>query len=482
MDYYRESYTSQACSSEPKEGSAPALPLLGPPTAEKSTATTPLIDQVEYHPLSPTQDELPAVLEMLRILTVVEVEQKEIFDAYSAMPFPGVAYLEDKPRHKLLRRLSQVETKSQKSMMRYLSVIDDMKSADLRISEAEWNSAISFAGRCFARVTAVEVEAAVRIWKEMEEVAGVQSGNVTFSILFDVATKAGKYVLAEMILKEMAGRNLRLNRFAHTGLIYYYGVRQDGQGVRKAYRELVEAGHIVDNVVMDCVTASLLRAGELAAAEQVYERRKQFFARMTNAKVPVMDWRKVKKLGNVLDKAQLKWTENKEKLQQIQTEQYLGPDLRMYRIFVEYHVTVSGELRRVINMLDEMQSFGISIDGRIFLKIFKGFAYHGGVKYTSWTRARLENVWISLISALDSEAKDVSIQKWMVIWIIRAFAKCCGRERTLELWAELRSRWKPDPEEMATVHYRLAKTLNPAHNSTPGRGGEYAEADANGES
>lgn len=425
-------------------------------------------DRTEHKALTPTLDEMPTVFEMLRILRDDEAEQLQVFSAYSAMPFPGVAYLEDRDRRRLFHQLSRVEMKSPQTMMRYLSVIDDMKSADIRIRESEWNSAISFTGRCYAKVTAVEVEAALRMWKEMEEEAGVKSGNVTFSILFDIATKAGKYVLAEMILKEMASRNLCLNRFAHTGLIYYYGVRQDGQGVRKAYRELVEAGHIVDNVVMDCVTASLLRAGELPAAEQVYERRKQLFARMTDAKVPTMNWRKMRELGNVLDKARLAWTDDKQKVQQIQAEQYLGPDLRMYTSFVEYHCSVSGELRRITNMLDEMQSFGIPMSGRIFVKIFKGFAFHGGVKYTSWTRARLENVWISLKSVLDSEVKDVSIQKWMVIWMIRAFAKCCGRERTLELWAEVRSRWKPDPEELVSVHHKLTETLNPVPGSAFG--------------
>ena len=473
VDYYRESYTTQAGSGESIERETPKLVLATPPDESGHLMVVTDEDRTEHKALTPTPDEKPTVLEMLRILCEDEAEQQQVFSAYSAMPFPGVAYLEDRARRRLFHQLSRVEMKSPQSMMRYLSVIDDMKSADIRIRESEWNSAISFAGRCYAKVTAVEVEAALRIWKEMEEQARVKSGNVTFSILFDIATKAGKYVLAEMILKEMASRNLPLNRFAHTGLIYYYGVRQDGQGVRKAYRELVEAGHIVDNVVMDCVTASLLRAGELPAAEQVYERRKQLFARMTDARVPTMDWRKVRELGNVLDKAKLAWTDDSQKIQQIQAEQYLGPDLRMYTSFVEYHCSVSGELRRVTNMLDEMQSFGIPMSGRIFVKLFKGFAFHGGVKYTSWTRARLENVWISLKSVLDSQVKDVSIQKWMVIWMIRAFAKCCGRERTLELWAEIRSRWKPDPEELVSVHHKLTETLNPV----PGSASGYRERD-----
>ncbi|CAF9932019.1 MAG: hypothetical protein HETSPECPRED_008252 [Heterodermia speciosa] len=466
VDYYRESYTTQACPVESNEGETPRLAPPAPSIVEDHGKPETEADPVPYQVRTPTQDEHAAILQLLCILDKDDAEQKQVFDAYSALPFPGVAFLEPKPRRLLLRRLSQVEVKCRKSMLRYLSVIDDMKGANIEIIEAEWNSAISFAGRCYQQVTAVEVEAALRIWKEMEEEAGVQSGHVTFSILFDIATKAGKYVLAEMILKEMASRNIRLNRFAHVGLIYYYGVRQDGQGVRKAYRDLVEAGHVVDCVVMDCVVAAFLRARELPAAELVYERRKKLVTRREDIKVPVMTWQKTRELGNVLDRATLAWTEDRPMLQRIQAEQYLGPHPRMYTSFIEYHVSVSGELRQLTNMLDEMQSFGIPMDGRMFVKIFKGFAFNGGVKYTSWTRARLEHVWTALKTMLDSDVKNISLQKWMVIWIIRAFAKCSGEERSKQLWAEVRSRWKSDPNEMSSVHHILTDTLNPVPGST----------------
>ena len=494
VDHYRESYTPQACSVDSNEGATPTLatPALSivenhskpeieagsvPPQVRIPTEDERSVvenhskaeieaDSIPFQVRIPTQDERAVILELLRILDEEDVEQKQIFDAYSALPFPGVAFLEDESRRLLLRRMSQVQVKSRNSMLRYLSVIDDMKDANMEIIEAEWNSAISFTGRCYQQVTAAEVEAALRMWKEMEEEAGVQSGPVTFSILFDIATRAGKYVLAEMILEEMGSRKLRLNRFAQVGLIYYYGVRQDGHGVRKAYRELVEAGHVVDCVVLDCVVASLLRARELPAAELVYERRKKLFTQMTDSTVPIMAWKKTRELGNVLDKASLAWAEDRQRLQQIQAEQYLGPHPRTYLSFIEYHVSVSGELRKLTNLLDEMYSFGIPMDGRMFVKIFKGFAYNGGVKYTSWTRARLEHVWTALRSLLDCDEENIVLQKWLVIWIIRAFAKCSGKERARELWEEVRSRWKSEPEEMSTVHHILSDTLNPVPGST----------------
>ncbi len=463
VDYYREPYTTQAAL---REIEPPGLVLPLPAVEKDQKVTEKPVHENSVQPEEPISETSTyshewqnAFETLVRALNNESATQKDVFDAYSALPFPGVSHLQEEIRRLLLRRLSLVEKKSQRSSMRFLSVIDDMKAADLPINEDAWNSAIAFTGRCFVRVTAVEVEAAIRMWKEMEQEAGVKSGKVTFNVLFDIATKAGKFVLAEMILQEMANRRLPLNRFARTGLIYYYGLKGDGQGVRRAYREFVDAGHIVDTVVMDCVVVSLLKAGELPAAEQVYERMKQMFARITGAKVPSGDWKETRDLGRVLDRAERVWKSDPHKRQQLQDEQLLAPGLRTYSILIEHHVCVTGELRRITRLLDEMQSLGLPIHGKIFLRLFKGFAYHGGIRYTSWTKVRLESVWAAFGSIMDSQVENVQLQKWMVVWITRAFSKCCGQGRTLEVWAEMKTRWKPDVEDFDSVHHLLRDIL-----------------------
>lgn len=410
-----------------------------------------------------TYEEMRAIENLRTVLYDENGLHETIYEAYSALPSPRVSYLPYEIRRLLLRRLSIIQRKNKEAMLRYLSIVDDMKAVDLPLTEAEWNSAIAYAGRCFARVQATEVEMALHTWKEMEQEAGVQSGNVTFNILFDVAAKAGKYVLAQMILKEMEARKLKLNRYARVGFIYYHGLKGDGQGVRMAYRDFVESGGIVDTVVMNCVIASLIRAGELSAAEQVYERMKQMLSKKTGVVVPSMNWKDTRELGRVLDKAARVHKADLEKLQQIRNEQYLGPNLHTFAIFIEHHATETGELRRIATLLDEMQLLDVPMHGRIFLKIFKGFAYHGGVRYTSWTKARLESVWDSLLSVLKQDLQDVHVMKWMVVWAIRAFGKCCGRQRTLEIWETLRTIWKPDLSELETVEHILDKVLRP-HN------------------
>ncbi|KAL8832317.1 MAG: hypothetical protein Q9170_004929 [Blastenia crenularia] len=389
-----------------------------------------------------------------------ESSHEHIYEAYCRLPSPGVRHLSVQNRRLLLHRLSVIAIKTRKAMLRYLSIIDDMKEALYPLSKAEWNSAIAYAGRCFAPVQASEVETSLRMWKEMEHEAGVRSGRITFNILFDIATKAEKYILAEMILNEMKARGLEYCRFSHVGFIYYYGVRGDGAGVRRAYRDFVEAGQIVDTAVMNCVIASLIRAGELPAAEQVYERMKRLVYEKTNRPVPNSDWRYSRDLGRALDRASRTLRNDKKRLQRLQAEQCLAPNLRTFYIFLDHHVHNTGELRRVTALLEEMQSLQIPMHGRIFLKIFRGFACHGGVKYTSWTRQRLETVWESLLSALNQEVEGVHMMKWMVVWIMRAFSRCCGRDRTLQIWEQIRDRWKISGEdEKGAIEHILRNVL-----------------------
>ncbi|KAL8687560.1 MAG: hypothetical protein Q9218_006304 [Villophora microphyllina] len=400
---------------------------------------------------------------LLDILKGPQSSHEHIYEAYSRLPSPGVEYLSNEERHLLLHRLSVIEVKTKKAMLRYLRLVDDVKAASTPLKLSEWNTALAYAGRCFPRVEAPQVESALHIWKEMEQDAGVRSGSTTFNILFDIATKAGKYVLAKMILKEMNARGVEYSRFSYVGFIYYHGLKGDGTGVRKAYRDLVDAGGVVDTAVMNCVIASLIRSGEPSAAEQVYERMKRMLHEKTGQTVPSSDWRQERKLGRDLDRAFRTMRSDRQQLDQLQAEQCLAPNLRTFSIFMDYHVHITGELRRVAALLHEMQHLDIPLNGRIFLKVFKGFARHGGVKYTAWTTQRLETVWEALLQASDEGIEGVHIMKWMVIWVIRAFARCSGQERVLQVWEEIRDRWKVvDDDEKGAVEHLLRNVLEEA--------------------
>lgn len=462
LDYYRGTYSTQAggfaelppvfplSSTLECKGEELLPPGLGPGTEESESRT-----------VQRTGDEdSPALAHLLKLLDRDDCTHEEAFEAYSVLPFPGVSYLSDDTCRLLFRRLSVVQKKNRGSKMRYLSVVDDMKSAGLQMAAAEWNSAIAYCGQCLTQITAVDVEKALRTWTEMEQEAKIKGGTITFNILFDMAAKAGKFVLAEMILKEMGDRELKYNRYSRTSFIFYHGLRGDGDAVRRAYREYVEAGEIVDTVIMNCVITALIRAREPAAAEQVYERMKRLHTKQTGHDMPPGNWREIRDLGRLLNRAAGRLRGEPEKLRQLQEEQSIAPDTQTYIHFIEYHASQSGEIRRITALLAEMRHLGLPMHGRFFTKLFKGFAYHGGVRYTSWTRARLEAVWESMLDASDQGLDNMQVMKWMVIWAVRAFERCAGRQRTLEIWSELRKRWEPGDGDMDFVMSVLRATLD----------------------
>lgn len=464
VDFYGEPYSTQAMWME-AEAALPPPMLLAPKAQEaRPQIEERLLLAAVGPPPEPPPPPIPDTSKyidpdldhLVTILDNSDCTHGEAFAAYSALPSPGVSHISPEVCRRLFHRLSVTKEKDKDSQMRYLRVVEDMHAADLPLTESEWNSAISFCGQCFASDR--DIDTGIQIWREMEQDAGVKGGNVTFNILFDMFAKAGKFVYAEKVLQEMETRKLSVNRYARVGLIYYHGLKNDGDGVRRAYREFVEAGEIVDTVVMNCVIASLIRAGEPAAAEQVYERMKHVLAKHTGEKLPSLNWKQTRDLGRMLDRAARQFKAQPLRLQQLRDEQFLAPNLHTYAIFVEHYACELGELRRVAALLNEMQQFGVPMHGRIFLKVFKGFAKHGGIRYTSWTKARLESVWNSLVEVLDQDS-DVKVMKWMVIWTVRAFERCAGRERTLEIWAELRKRWKPGGDDEAAVFTTLRDIL-----------------------
>ena len=400
--------------------------------------------------------------EVGRIVSILEdskCSHDEAWRAYELLPSPGLVLLPDWSKRRLLQRLATTKQKDQVSMFRFLSVMDDMSALGVPMDKSAWSSAVAFAGHGYGRITAASVESALLKWKEMEVQNKIQSGHVTFNILFDLATKAGKFVLAEMIMKEMEARKLRLCRFARVGLIYYHGMKRDGEGVRQAYGDLVDAGEIVDTVVINCVIASLIRSGELPAAEHVFERMKQVLRTYTGRHIPNIDWREPRDLGRVLDRAAQEHRDNPQSRQKIQDQQYLAPSQQTFAIFIEHHATKTGELTRISSLVTEMQQLGIPMEGRIFVRIFKGFARHGGIRYTAWTRARLESVWDALLNALDQKLDLVTIDRWLIVWAVQAFEKCFGHEQVLIIWEELRKRFKGDFRELATVQDILREPL-----------------------
>lgn len=343
-----------------------------------------------------------------------------LFEAYQRLPKPGVSFLPTGTVRLFLQRMSTPWTKNESAMLRYLSLIDDMQEAHLPITRSEWGSAIYLAGRSFGRVTDEDMVRGLQIWQQMEQEAGVQSHHVTFNILFDLAVRSNKYPIAQKILKEMHSRGLRLNRLGRVSVIYYHGLRRDGDAVRKAYRDFVDAGEIVDTLVLNCVIASLLNAGEPSAAEQIYERMKSLYSQLDVSttedgrvvyfkRYPGTDDATIDRelasnsLGRVLlSAAHLKdvLPDHHKELQEIMP---LVPDHKTFRAMISYHANESGNLDRIVVLMKEMtETFGLPLQSINFHLLFKGFAIHGGTTYphAKWNIKRLKMVWEACLAAI----------------------------------------------------------------------------------
>jgi pentatricopeptide repeat protein len=386
-------------------------------------------------------------------------DPEQIYQLYRALPEPRAPYLESRTRHKMLHHLSVVERKDEHSMLRYLSVVDDMKGSAIPLSSTEWTSAVSFAARYVSRSTEVEVEAALHMWREMEHIAGVRGSDATFNVLFDVACKAGKFTLAEMIYKEMEARGFEFTRYHHVSMIFYYGLQKNGDGARAAYRALVEAGEIVDTVVLNAMISALIRAQEPTAAENVYERMKKAHLERPGSKLQPRNFRDRRNITKGLKRWATIAKRYPHKRQDLQSRSIIAPDIHTFRILVSYFAIQAGELDKTARFLEEMHWFYLPLHGALFNALLKGFALHGGVRYTHWTERRLESVWKSLLQALDDGVEDLYVSKWMATWALRAFAKCSGKSRALVAWDELKGKWNPGEEDMSFVMSNLHQIL-----------------------
>ena len=386
-----------------------------------------------------------------QVLLERRLPPESIYGLYCRIPRPGVAYLSERVIRMLLHSLSVVEEETEFAMLRYLAVLDDMKTANKPLLCREWTSAMVLTGRCVRKTSAAEIESLLHLWRKMEQEANIEPSSVTFNVLFDVAVKAGKYALAEVLFKEMKNRNLRLNREFRTGYILYQGLRGNGEGVKMAYRELVSAGEIVDTTVLNCVITSLIAVGEISGAELVFQRMKALYFSKLDARLFPKDWRNVKDLSFLLNVAAEKYREDASTRQKVQDSVPIAPNSDTYRILARYHAYHSGNLDRITELVGEMLEFRLSIDRPMYFLLFKGFQIHGGLRYSAWTKARLEGLWASYKETLMLDPEKLSMQTYFAVAVLLAFQKSIGDYRAREVWEELTKLWKPVQNDVDIV-------------------------------
>jgi len=378
---------------------------------------------------------------------------KILFKAYLVLPYPRLDRFSEKEAHIVLQRFSQVENKSEASMLRYLSLIDDMKISGLVVTRKQWNTAISFAGRCYRNVKNSDVQSAMFYWREMEKSAGVMATTTTFNILFDIAVKSSHPTMPDVILREMKARGLKMDRYTHVGMISYKGLCGDGAAVRRAYSKMVDDGQIIDTAVLNAVMSALVVAGEPQSALQILHRMHRIMAK--KGKTIHMDWRRRKDLGQVL-----------KRLTQIKRrfpvplqfgEMRLAPDMISFSIFINYYCEEAADFEETCAMLDMMGSCGFVPDRSTYQSLFKGFVLHGNLRYSPWTLDRLEIIYKDFIDVKVKFGRDV------VMWCLRAFVIKAGREKAESVWQTLSTRWSEDEledDDLEYIRQRFYKFIN----------------------
>lgn len=413
-----------------------------------------------------------------RLRNPYKTDIEHVYQLYQQLPEPRMPYLHAKIRHGLMRCLGR-EEKNSKSMLRYFAVVADIKNSGLSLTLPEWNAALSFAARYVGYSTKTEAAATLELWKEMEQEAGIRGNAVTFNILFDVASKAGNFVLSEMLYNEMAKRGLRFNRYHHVSLIHFFGLRMDSDGIRAAYREMVEDGEMIDTTVLNCVIAGFFRCGEEYAAESVYQRMKA-----AHERAPAMPFRNqmndrvITKVLMVFAKISRKDSHLRRQLQKLSP---IVPDIQTYRILINHYAVKMSALDKVAHYLNDLNWFHIPLHGSIFLALFKGFALHGGPRGLAWSPERLENVWKAFTQALDENAYGLYVDVWMAKWILRAFRTCSTEDRVWEVWTQLKPRCEVDfePEDFEHFEDFLVDFFKVDKHNQPrmyGRVGRFAKA------
>ena len=411
------------------------------------------------------------------------VSLDRLWDAFTDLRAPRLRYIRDRHIHKLFAHLNTVQSKSQAHIAsHYFALLEECIGEQIEITTPEWNNAVAFAGRWVKETTATEVKAAVETWMRMEK-AGLQATHITFNILFDIAVKAGRYALADTIYNELKMREMPLDRYFYCSLIYYAGLRGDGEAVRQAFRDLVNAGEIVSTSVMNCVILSLIRAGEAGAAENVFAKMKRLYEQKLGTADPE-GWRAQRKLHVKLGKSARRLRKERdqheasffggqystaEKKEQLQNKSPIAPGSQTYAILIKYHCYTTGDLKRIQELLAELKDTGLRVDGTIYVAMFRGFAQHGGKTQGAWTRALLENHWKEFLAASEAPATSRGLSpdsgevadRWdselapdisederspyytgaLAMAAVRAFYRCAGKIRMLEVWQEVQDGW-----------------------------------------
>lgn len=354
-----------------------------------------------------------------------------LFRLYRDIPTPGIAKLPRKVRGQLLRVFAKAPNRRWADARRYLALVQDMIASEKSMSRSLWTSAVHFASRGSGsgRVLKRDLVRAIGVWQQMEHVAGIEADDVVFNILYDTAIKASQFTVADRLEQEMKRRKLDFTRFGLVAKIYSAGVRKDLDGITENFQKFVKAGDLVDTVVLNSLCSAFIRAGDAAAAEQLYGRMIEAQkAKLSAGRSLTTDANRVvfehslsseftkyrsnsRAFGDFLKKSQALKHQFPKHHQALQDSIPMTPDTRTFYIFLRYYARQSGQFDKVAMILRDMENaFAVPPHQIVYMMLFEGFAIHGLHK-KAWSAERLRLVWHAYLRALRSSKARFDTQQ-----------------------------------------------------------------------
>jgi len=389
-------------------------------------------------------EEHDAIKEFRAAIRNKESTNESLFELYRKLPGSRLPYLDRITMERFITRLMTVPLRDQVTMLRYLTLIEDMKASKIPITRHEWNQAMSFVLKAFKQTTAAEMRAAYELWSQSEGDHGVHADRTTFNILLDGASNSKSPALAQSILKEMRTRNMQYDRFTYTALMMYHAHIGDGAKIRQVYQGLVDAGDIVDTVILNTLMTALVLVGEEDDALRIFGFMKRAGTIVEKNPEPAMvEYRACRAFAQKLKRPGAQ--NSKRYMEELNV--YLGPDIGSFHLFVHLNCR-KANWDRAQHFIRDMNMFGISLPDSIYLSLLKGFAWWGSPDPCSqWNPARLENV---LNVVLDEQAGLIKWQRVYAVWVVRAVSKVYVDGEVLErVWQEVMQQWK---RQGGTVH------------------------------
>lgn len=352
---------------------------------------------------------------------IYNMSADEVWQHYKTLEVPRCSAISRTALRFVLDTLAHCRPRTKQGMDRYMEVINEMVSLPVPIVPlvSEWTAAISFAGRAHKHPTRAQLKKCVDLYNEMQDRFGVKPNRVTFNVILDVAVKARQWDQVQGFLREMEFRGISYDRYTYTTMIQGAGYRGSSDEVSRIVQQMIDKGVQLDTYMINCVMSAYIRSASPQEAEMLFEGMKRgtlhgsFGPSSTHTSEGSSDAHTATQMA----------IKNREVVQPRNASRS-APDIATYCLLIQHHCKATGDLSRVISLLEDMEVNKVGDSVSLFQSLFSGFVAHGRTKPV-WDLDRLSYVYQTLL-----RTPNIVITQDLARLVIRAFG-ILGTEDTV---------------------------------------------------